>query len=57
MGLEGLYDAGVIGEKVELSMAYPRGQEELGSILQKVLDTIPEEERRMITERALEDAG
>lgn len=50
--VDGLYDAGAIGDGLELSMAYPRGQAELGSILQKALDTVPDEQKLAMAERA-----
>lgn len=55
-GVDGLYDAGVIGDGLELSIAYPRGQAELGSILQKALDTISDEEKLAMADRAVSAA-
>lgn len=56
LDVDGLYDAGTIGDGLELSIAYQRGQEEFGSILQKALDTLSDEEKMAIAERAVSQA-
>ena len=48
-----LQNAGTVGDPLELAVAYPVDEPELGSILQKALDTVPEGKRLMIEAKAV----
>ena len=55
MGIKGLRNAGPAGHSLETSVGYAKGEAELGSILQKALDALPEGEIQMIAARAAFD--
>ena len=51
-GIEGLHNAGPTGHVLDLSVGYVKDSGPLGSILQKALDAIPEDERARLADRA-----
>lgn len=53
LGIDGLENAGELGSSYDLSMAYTDGDAVLGSILQKLLDAIPQDDQTKIISDAL----
>lgn len=53
LGIDGLANAGQTGDSYELSVAYTKGDAVLGSIMQKILDSIPEDDQTSIINDAI----
>lgn len=53
-GLAELHDAGPLGDDYALSIAYTEGDQILGSIMQKLIDSIVDSEARIIIDRTID---